>query len=68
MMGKTAIRNAMRRLSPQHRELIYRAHFLKQSIAEIAVELDITENAARTALHDAMQELRRNLSGVRLAV
>jgi RNA polymerase sigma-70 factor (ECF subfamily) len=68
MTGRVVIRQAMARLSPEHRTMIYRAHFLKQTIAETATELDAPESVVRAELHDAMQALRRALADVRIAV
>jgi RNA polymerase sigma-70 factor (ECF subfamily) len=65
---RTLIRQAMARLPQPHRVLIYRAHFLKHTTAQIAVDLDVPEYIVRAELHDAMQELRRVLIDVRTAV
>ena len=61
MTDRTRIRQAIARLAPPHRGVIYRAHFLGQSIAQIAAEMDTPECVVRAELHDAMRELRRIL-------
>lgn len=68
MTDRTRIRRALARLASPHRVVIYRAHYLGQSIAQIAADTDTSECVVRAELHDAMRELRRILVDVRVAV
>lgn len=68
MTERSAIRQAMAKLSSAHRAIIFRAYYLKHTTAQIAIELDLSESVVRTKLHDAMVELRRMLLDVNLAV
>jgi RNA polymerase sigma-70 factor, ECF subfamily len=65
---KELIRGAMARLPASHRAMIYRAHYLGQSIAQIAAELDTPERVVRAELHEAMTELRKRLVDLSIAV
>ena len=68
MSDRTKIRKGMAKLSNRHRAMIFRAYYLKRTIAQIAAELDTSENVVRSTLHDAMQELRRILRETHMAV
>lgn len=68
MTDPTMIRQAMAELSHPQRALIYRAHHLGRTTAQIASEYRTTETAVRAELHDAMWRLRRALSAASAAV
>ena len=61
MTDRRAIRHAMATLSSPHRDVIYRAYYLKRSIAQIAAEYHTTECVVRARLHDATRELLHTL-------
>lgn len=61
MTARTAVWQAMAKLSSSHRGLIYRAYYVKRTTAQIAAELRTSEGAVRAELHDALLALRRNL-------
>ena len=55
MTDRALIRQAMAQLTPPHRDMIYRAHYLGRSITQIAAELGTSERVVRAELHDAMR-------------
>ncbi len=68
MTDRTAIRNAMAKLSNPHRAMIYRAYYLKRTTTQIAAELHTSEEIVRSNLHDAMRGLRRMLLEAHVAI
>jgi len=58
---KASIAAAMRRLSPEHREILRLRHFMEMSYAEIAVCLAVPEGTVMSRLHGARKSLRRVL-------
>ncbi len=68
MTDPAIIRQALAKLPNPHRELIYRAYYLKRSTAQLAVECGTSESVVRAQLHDAMREFRRALRDVHVTV
>lgn len=55
---RDAVRQAMDRLSPEHREILKLRHFLELSYAEIAQCLGVPEGTVMSRLHAARKGLR----------
>lgn len=58
-----AVRSALRKLSPRHREVVALHHLLGYSVSEIASVLVVGESTVRTHLTRGRAELRRILGG-----
>ena len=56
--AKAELYKAMERLSDDHREILTLSRFQELKYNEVAQILDITETAAKTRVHRAMQELK----------
>jgi len=52
---------ALNTLAAPHRAVIYRAHYLRWSTRQIAIDLEITQSVAKARLHDALRALRLTL-------
>ena len=57
-LDRQLISDAMRQLSPGHRAVIERAHYLGWTTGRIADDLKITEAVVKCTLHDALHALR----------
>jgi len=55
---RSLIADAMRQLPFEHRAVIYRAYYQGWTTARIADNLEITEAAVRSRLHDGLRTLR----------
>ena len=55
---RSLIADAMRQLPFEHRAVIYRAYYQGWTTARIADDLEITEAAVRSRLHDGLHALR----------
>jgi RNA polymerase sigma-70 factor (ECF subfamily) len=55
---KWLIADAMRQLSFEHRAVIYRAYYQGWTTARIAHDLNITEAAVKSRLHNGLHALR----------
>ena len=58
-----ALRWAMKELRPLERQIFYRKYYYRQSTAQIAAELSLTERAVEGKLYRARQRLRKALGG-----
>ena len=58
-----ALRWALRELRPLERQIFYRKYYYRQSTAQIAAELSLTERAVEGKLYRARQRLRKTLGG-----
>ena len=58
-----ALRWAMKELRPLERQIFYRKYYYRQSTAQIATELSLTERAVEGKLYRARQRLRKALGG-----
>jgi RNA polymerase sigma-70 factor, ECF subfamily len=57
VQDRLQIREALRKLSPEHRDVICRVYYLKWTLERIAADLKITEAAAKSRLHHAVHSL-----------
>ena len=62
-LDRQLIRGAMTRLSPGHRAVIWRAHFLGWTTGRIACDLTITEDLVKRRLHEALHWMAAHLGG-----
>jgi RNA polymerase sigma-70 factor (ECF subfamily) len=60
-LDRSLIGNALARLSPEHRAVIRRSHYLGWTTARIADDLHITDETVKSRLHHAMRALRLTL-------
>lgn len=60
---QAALRCALGRLSPRDRMLFYRKYYYRQSTAQIASELGMTERAVEGKLYRLKKQLRKMLGG-----
>lgn len=58
-----ALKTALSRLSYKDRLLFYRKYYYRQSTAQIAAELGMTERAVEGKLHRVKKQLRKSLGG-----
>lgn len=58
-----ALKTALNRLSYKDRLLFYRKYYYRQSTAQIAAELGMTERAAEGKLYRVKKQLRKSLGG-----
>ena len=58
-----ALKTALNRLSYKDRLLFYRKYYYRQSTAQIAVELGMTERAVEGKLYRVKKQLRKSLGG-----
>jgi len=61
---RALIGDALARLSPSHRAVLWRSHYLGWTTAQIADDLRITDDAVKSRLHHAMRALRLTLQGM----
>jgi RNA polymerase sigma-70 factor (ECF subfamily) len=57
VQDRLQVREALRKLSPEHRDVICRVYYLKWTLERIAADLKITEAAAKSRLHHAVHSL-----------
>jgi len=55
------VRRALAQLPAEHREVLWRSHYLGWSLAHIAADLQIAEGTVKSRLHDALRALMRTL-------
>jgi RNA polymerase sigma-70 factor, ECF subfamily len=60
-LDRSLIGYALARLSPQHRAVIRRSHYLGRTTAQIADDLHITDDTVKSRLHHALRALRLTL-------
>lgn len=60
---KAALRRALAALEPRDRLLFYRKYYYRQSTAQIASELGLTERAVEGRLYRLKKQLRNSLGG-----
>ncbi|ORV14749.1 sigma factor-like helix-turn-helix DNA-binding protein [Mycobacterium celatum] len=60
-LDRAQMADAMARLSPEHRAVVHRAYYQRLPIAQIADELGIAEDTAKSWLHHALRALRQTL-------
>jgi RNA polymerase sigma-70 factor (ECF subfamily) len=67
VLDRLLIRDALAKLSPQHRAVIVRSYYLEWTTAQIADDLRIPEGTVKSRVHYALRALRRTLqeTGVR---
>ena len=58
-----ALKTALSRLSYKDRLLFYRKYYYRQSTAQIAAELGMTERAVEGKLYRVKKQLRKSLGG-----
>ena len=61
-LRRRLITDAVTQLSPRHRAVIWRAHYLGWTTERIACDLGITEDVVKCRLHDALHAVRLALS------
>jgi DNA-directed RNA polymerase specialized sigma24 family protein len=59
--GGRLISDALTQLSPHHRAVIWRAHYLGWTTRRIAGDLGIAEDVVKCRLHNALHALRPTL-------
>ena len=64
VVDKRLISDALTQLSPGHRDVIWRAHYLGWSTGQIAGDLRITEACVKCRLHEALHEFRLTVEGM----
>jgi RNA polymerase sigma-70 factor (ECF subfamily) len=60
-LNRLLIADALTHLSPEHRAVVHRSHYLGWTIAQIADDLQIPEGTVKSRLHYALHALRRTL-------
>jgi RNA polymerase sigma-70 factor, ECF subfamily len=60
-LHRSLIGDALARLSPEHRAVIRRSHYLGWTTARIADDLHITDDTVKSRLHHALRALRLTL-------
>ena len=60
-LDRLLIADALTHLSPEHRAVVHRSHYLGWTIAQIADDLQIAEGTVKSRLHYALQALRLSL-------
>ncbi|HEY0228937.1 MAG TPA: sigma factor-like helix-turn-helix DNA-binding protein [Mycobacterium sp.] len=58
LFDRALISEAFARLHRSHREVIYRAYYLRWTTGQIAADLNVTEPVVKRRLHDALRTLR----------
>ncbi len=58
LFDRALISEAFARLHRSHREVIYRAYYLRWTLGQIAADLYVTEPVVMSRLHDALRTLR----------
>src|ERR1700753_2997659 len=62
LFGRAPISEAFARLHRSHRELIYRAYYLRWTTGQIAADLNVTEPVVKCGLHYALPTFRSALT------
>ena len=60
-VDKWVLAEALKALSPEHRNVIVRAYYLSQTVADIAEQEQIPPGTVKSRLHYAMRALRTAL-------
>ena len=60
-LDRVLIGDALAQLSPQHRAVVWRSHYLGWTTAQIADDLQIAEGTVKSRLHYALRALRLTL-------
>jgi RNA polymerase sigma-70 factor (ECF subfamily) len=60
-LDRLLIADALTHLSPEHRAVVHRSHYLGWTIAQIADDLQIPEGTVKSRLHYALHALRLTL-------
>lgn len=55
------IADALAKLTPEHREVITRAYYRRESVAELAVALSVPPATVKSRLHHGLRALRQAL-------
>jgi RNA polymerase sigma-70 factor, ECF subfamily len=65
-LERSLIGDALARLSPQHRAVVWRSYYLGWTTARIAEDLHIADDTVKSRLHHAMRALRLTLQEMRV--
>ena len=57
------VRNALARLSPQHRQVVVLRYFADLTVPEVALSVGVREGTVKSRLHRALGRLREELEG-----
>jgi RNA polymerase sigma-70 factor (ECF subfamily) len=57
--------DALRRLSPEEREVIHRSHYSGWTTTQIAADLQVADSQVKGTLHDALRALDFNVRCIR---
>jgi RNA polymerase sigma-70 factor, ECF subfamily len=63
-LDRLLLGDALARLSPEHRAVVWRSYYLGWTTAQIAVGLQIAEGTVKSRLHYALRALRLTLQGM----
>ncbi|KAB1937454.1 sigma-70 family RNA polymerase sigma factor [Micromonospora sp. ALFpr18c] len=62
VVANDALRDAARRLSAHHRDVLHQVFYLHRSVDEVADELSVPVGTVRSRLHYALRSIRRALA------
>jgi DNA-directed RNA polymerase specialized sigma24 family protein len=62
LFDRALVSEAFARLHRSHREVVYRAYYLRWTTGQIAADLNVTEPVVKCRLHDALRTLRYALN------
>ena len=57
------VRGALRRLSPEHRQVVVLRYFADMTVPEVALSVGVREGTVKSRLHRALGRLREELEG-----
>ena len=63
-LDRLLLSRALAQISPQHRAVIRRSYYQRQTTAQIAADLDIAEGTVKSRLHYAVRALRLTLQEI----
>lgn len=55
------IADALAQLTPEHREVITRAYYRRETVAELADALNVPQDIVKSRMHHGLREFRRAL-------
>src|ERR1700749_2207900 len=55
LFDRALVNQAFTRLHPSHREVVYKAYYLRWTTCQIAADLNVTQLVVKRRLHDALR-------------